>query len=239
MKFAYLIEPPFNYVDDRGHVTGCDVELARYVFGKLGIADFEPVETEFAELLPGLVEDRWRMTTGLFSSNERRQSAQFSRPIWALPDGLLVAEGNPSGIFGYQSVAGDPHARLAVVRCQVQHRSAIEFGVGEEQITIFETYTEAAKAVRDREVDAYASVGMAHAGFIQQNTDWRVERVLVPSNEKPVAFGSFAFGLNDTDFLHNVDTVLSEFLGTKAHRELVATFGLSDHEVDLVTACKG
>ena len=29
MKLAYLIEPPFNYVDTNGDVTGCDVELAR------------------------------------------------------------------------------------------------------------------------------------------------------------------------------------------------------------------
>ncbi len=29
MKFAYLIEPPFNYREDDGTVTGCDVELAR------------------------------------------------------------------------------------------------------------------------------------------------------------------------------------------------------------------
>jgi len=58
MKFAYLIEPPFNYVDAAGRVTGCDVELARYVFAEIGITDFEPVETEFAELLPGVVDGR-------------------------------------------------------------------------------------------------------------------------------------------------------------------------------------
>ena len=27
MKFAYLIEPPFNYVDAEGYVTGCGTEL--------------------------------------------------------------------------------------------------------------------------------------------------------------------------------------------------------------------
>jgi len=65
------------------------------VFAELGIADFKPVETEFAELLPGLSDGRWRMSTGLFGTEERRKSAQFSRPIWALPDGLLVTKSNP------------------------------------------------------------------------------------------------------------------------------------------------
>ncbi|WP_299722208.1 transporter substrate-binding domain-containing protein [uncultured Tateyamaria sp.] len=234
MKFAYLIEPPFNCIDATGRVTGCDVELARHVFCELGIAEFEPVETEFGALLPGLAQGRWRMTTGLFGTDERRQTAQFSRPIWALPDGLLVAKGNPLGLSGYQSLADHPHARLAVIRDQFQHRSAVEFGLPEDRIAVFETYTEAAKAVKDQAVDAYASVGMAHAGFIAQNSAWPIELVPVPPREKPPAFGSFAFCLDDTAFLRDVNAVLSHYLGTDAHRAIAASFGFSDHEVDLV-----
>lgn len=93
MRFAYLIEPPFNSVNAKGRVTGCDVELARHVFDALGIAEFDLVGTEFSELLPGLADGRWRMTTGLFGTRERRAFAQFSRPIWALSDGLLIRPG--------------------------------------------------------------------------------------------------------------------------------------------------
>lgn len=90
VKVAYLIEPPFNYIDEAGTVTGCDVELARYVLGQLGIKEVEFVETEFSQLLPGLARNDWQMTTGLFTSPERQRVALFSRPIWALSDGLLV-----------------------------------------------------------------------------------------------------------------------------------------------------
>ncbi|WP_299304330.1 transporter substrate-binding domain-containing protein [uncultured Litoreibacter sp.] len=234
MKFAYLIEPPFNYVDTNGDVTGCDVELARHVFQELEISDFELVETEFAELLPGLDDGRWRMTTGLFATDERRQTAQFSRPIWALPDGLLVRDGNPLDFTGYRSLASNSDARLAVIRDQFQHRSAVEFGVSDQQIAVFETYTEAAKAVRDGAIDAYASVGRAHSGFIEQHTDWKLDLVLVSTKEKPPAFGSFAFSLDDTSLLNDVDAVLSKFLGSDTHRQMVAAFGFSNAEVDLV-----
>lgn len=236
MKFAYLIEPPFNYVDATGRVTGCDVELARHVFAKIGIAEFEPVETEFAELLPGLGDGRWRMTTGLFGTDERRKNALFSRPIWALPDGLLVASGNPLGLSGYKSVANNPDVRLAVIRDQFQHHSAIEFGVRADRILNFETYTEAARAVCEGRADAYASVGRAHGGSIEQNPEWGLELILVPDSEKPPAFGSFAFGLNETDLLKNVDAVLWQFLGTDAHRDMVASFGFSTAEVGMVAA---
>ena len=236
MKFAYLIEPPFNHVDADGRVTGSDVELARHVFRELGIADFEPVESEFADLLPGLADGRWRMTTGLFGTDERKRFARFSRPIWALPDGLLVANGNPLKLAGYRSIADNPRARLAVIRDQFQHRSAIAFGVGEDRIAIFETYAEAAQAVRDGKADAYASVGRAHTGFIARNLDWSMDIVPVPAIEKPPAFGSFAIGLNDQRFLREVDAVLSTFLGTTAHRAMVAPFGFSDEEVDVLMA---
>lgn len=58
MRFAYLIEPPFNDRAEDGSVTGCDVDLARHVFRAAGIAEFEPVEAEFSALLPGLADGR-------------------------------------------------------------------------------------------------------------------------------------------------------------------------------------
>ncbi|GFE66066.1 transporter substrate-binding domain-containing protein [Litoreibacter roseus] len=233
MKFAYLIEPPFNYVDARGHVTGCDVELARYICKDLNVK-FEPVETEFAQLLLGISAGLWHMTTGLFATDERRETASFSRPIWALSDGLLVREGNPLDLGGYRSVAGHGDARIAVVRDQVQHRSAIHLGVAEHQVAVFETYTEAAKAVLQGDVDAYASVARAHSGFLNQNPDWPVELVRVPPSEKPPAFGCFAFALQDDELRRDVDAVLEAFLGTSAHRDMIAPFGFSDAEVELI-----
>ena len=50
MLFAFLEEPPFCFTDAAGAVRGCDVELASAVCDRLGLP-FEPVETEFANLL--------------------------------------------------------------------------------------------------------------------------------------------------------------------------------------------
>ena len=234
MKFAYLIEPPFNSKCDDGTVTGCEVELARVVFDAIAAGPFEPVETEFAELLPGVAEGRWRMTTGLFATEERRQIAAFSRPVWALPDGLLTAAGNPLGLSGYKSIAASRASRLAVIRDQFQHRSAVEFGVPENRILIFETYTEACHAVRDGKVDAYASVARAHTGFLEQHRDLDMEVIVVPDSEKKPAFGSIAFSKQDDELRQQVDAVLADYLGSPEHRRMMAGFGFSDAEIDLV-----
>lgn len=234
MKFAYLIESPFNYREDGGSVSGCDVELARTVFDKLGVREFELVETEFAALLPGVADGRWQMTTGLFATAERRRHAAFSRPIWALPDGLLVRKGNPRRLCGYASVAAGRGCRMAVIRDQLQHRSAVEFGVPEARIAIFQTYAQAAAAVHDGAADAYASVARAHAGFIERNSDLDLELVTVPATEKPPAFGSFAFAKSDVRLREDVDKILDAYIGSREHRAMMAGFGFSDAEIDLV-----
>ncbi|MEM9443290.1 MAG: transporter substrate-binding domain-containing protein [Pseudomonadota bacterium] len=234
MKFAYLIEPPFNDRDSDGTVKGCDVDLARYVAAKLGIRDVELIEAEFADLLPGLAAGRWRMTTGLFATEDRERIASFSRPIWALPDGLLVARGNPLGLSGYGSVAGHDECLLAVIQDQDQHRSAVQFGIPNDRIKIFETYTDAAMAVHAGRVSAYASVARAHAGFLEGREDLALELTTVPLSEKRPSYGSFAFARSDDGFRTAVDRILADYLGSSSHRKAMHRYGFSDAEIDLL-----
>jgi polar amino acid transport system substrate-binding protein len=234
MKFGYLIEPPFNYRLDDGTVTGCDVELAKAVLAQIGENDFEPIEAEFAELLPGVAAGRWRMTTGLFATEERRKIAIFSRPIWALADGLLVRKGNPKSLTGYRAVASDSNALVAAIRGQVQHDAAVRFGVPAARIRIFETYGDAAKAVARGTVDAYASVARAHFAFGEQHPELDLEVVRVSAAEKEPAFGCFAFARHDDALRQAVDHALEEYLGSTGHRAMMTRFGFGDVEVDLV-----
>ncbi|MEM1385371.1 MAG: transporter substrate-binding domain-containing protein [Pseudomonadota bacterium] len=233
MKFAYLIEPPFNDRDPAGVVVGHDVEIARHVCAVLG-EPFEPVETEFAQLLPGLVAGRWRMTTGLFATEARRQVAAFTRPVWALPDGLLVRKGNPRQLTGYRTIARDEAALLAVIRDQAQHGTARDFGVPDRRIRLFETYGAAAAAVRDGHADAYASVGRAHSGFLARSPGSDLATVEVPREEAAPAFGAFALSLADAEFRARVNGILHAFLGSAAYRDIAARYGFSGAEVDLV-----
>lgn len=234
-RFAFLIEPPFCDRMSDGTVTGCDVELARTVLTMASAEGLQPVETEFAQLLPGLADGRWRMTTGLFATAERRRLAAFSRPIWALPDGLLVRKGNPLRLKGYRSLAGTPGSILAVVRDQIQHRSALALGVPEDRIQVFETYAAAVEAVRNGRAQAYASVARAHGGFIEQAGALDIEVVTVGVDEKEPAFGAFAFNLADDAFKQAIDEALGAYLGSLQHRAMMKEYGFSDAEIDLVT----
>jgi polar amino acid transport system substrate-binding protein len=149
-----------------------------------------------------------------------------------LSDGLLVRKHNPKCLAGYLSIAGDNSVRLAVIRDRFQHRSAV--GVPDHRISIFESYAQAAEAVINGAVDAYASVGRAHTGFVEQHPQAELDLVIVPREEKPPAFGSFAFAREDNQLRCAVDDALAVFLGSDKHRAMMARFGFSEGDVDLV-----
>ena len=232
--FAYLEEPPFCFRTADGGASGCDVELAQAVLRDLGVAACDFVEAEFADLIPGLIDGRWTMTTGLFVTPERRKRMAFSRPIWALHDGLLVRTGNPRDIAGYRSIAADANARLATVKDQAQRDNALNLGVPPARITEFHTQNDAADAVASGAADAYASVAMAHRGYLASHASAPLTVVDVPLSELAPAFGAFGFAQSNAGLAEAVDRALSAYLGSEAHRQLMTRYGFAPAEVDRV-----
>jgi polar amino acid transport system substrate-binding protein len=215
MRFAWIDERPFNYEMD-GQLTGCDVVLARAAITALGVP-FEPVRTSFPELLAGLTEARWDVTTGMFVTPDRQQRAWFTRSIWSLSDGLLQEE-SPDLLRGYSDVArtGGP---LAVLSGQVQRDHALDLGVSPLSLVEFDTYRDAAAAVYDGRVAAYASVALAHEQHLAASEEHRsrLTCVRVSPDEVPPAPGAFACAsLNTRDAL---DSALNQLLGHSASRE--------------------
>ena len=239
MRFAFLIEPPFCFRTEQGTVTGCDVEVARVLAQRIGAGPFVPVETEFDQLLPGLCDGRWDMTTGLFITAERKTIADFSRPIWALPDGLLVRAEDLGRLTGYGALARASSACLGVVRDQVQHQTASDLGVPDERIRAFGTYGEAAVAVADGRIDATASVAMAHRGYLAQTGDPRLAVVEIPTAERPAERGAFAFAKSRSQLRDAIDAALEGYLGTAEHRRVMERFGFSSADIDLIAMPAG
>ena len=232
MKFAFLQEPPFCFIDASGDVSGCDVKLAQKVCEMLELGTFSPIETEFAKLLPGLAKGQWDITTGLFVSDERKRSVDFTRPIWVLQDGLLVVKGNPRGFKGYRSIAEDEAALIAVISGQVQHQTALQNGVPPERIRIFATQAGAADAVAAGVVHAYASVAMAHRGYLAQRLDAPLAVTDVPAAEKQPAAGAFALAKGSEVLRQRVDSCLNDLLGNPWHRDMMSGYGFSDTDID-------
>lgn len=221
MRFAWITEPPFNFLDG-GKLTGCDVELVKYAFSELG-ETFEPVHTTFADMLPGLEDGRWDVTTGMFITPERAVRAHFTNPIWALRDGLLVAKQIAGSVSGYRTLS-EMNGKIAVLRGQVQRGTALSFGISENRIAVFNDYGEAAQAVVNGDVLAYSSVELAHRAYLDRNPDNGLTCVAIPGTEKPADAGGLACG--NSRIRNDLNKVLQGIVGTPRHDELLRSFGL-------------
>lgn len=237
VRIAYLEEPPFYSTDQNHHAIGSDIELADVVLRAIGVTSIEHELTSFDELLPGVQEGRWDMNVPIFVTPERARSVAFSAPVWALVDGFLLPSGNPKALTSYEALAARSDARLGVVTGTVQIDSAKSAGVDKDQIVAFKGQSEALAALLAGKIDAY--VGTAIGNRALAASDSRLEAVAHEKNKDgKVPVGAFSFSKSNHELLKAVDEQLGKYLGSADHRSRMAKYGLTDTEIDSVTAGK-
>ena len=232
--FAYIDEPPFASTVN-GQAVGSDVEVAKAVLARLGIANVELRKTEFAELLPGVAAGRWSMNTGLFVSPERCKTVAFSNPIWALLDGMIVRAGNPKSVSSYASVAASD-ARLGVVKNTVQIANATDAGVPAERLVEFAAQEEIIAAIKAGRVDAYAATALGNRALLAELKD--ADLALAQPFEPPMSggrpkggFGGFSFNRDNPDLVARFNAELTKFLGSQEHRAILSKYGFGSEEI--------
>jgi polar amino acid transport system substrate-binding protein len=234
---AYIEEPPFGWTGADGSATGADIELADAVLRAIGVTHVEHRLTTFAELLPGVQNGRWDMNVPLFVTHGRMAKVEFSVPVWAIGDGLLVRSGNPKALNSYESVARRADARLGVIVGQVQHASAQTQGVRDEQILLFEQQAQAIAALESGEIDAYASTALGNRIIAERIGLTRVEAVAHESGagvDRQAPVGAFSFRKGNRALVDAVNRQLRIYLGSAEHRQSMARYGLSEREIDPV-----
>ena len=82
--------------------------------------------------------------------------------------------------------------------------------------------------------DAYASVAMAHRGYLASHASAPLTVVDVPPSEQAPAFGAFGFAQSNAGLVEVIDRALGAYLGSEAHRQLMARYGFAPAEVDRV-----
>lgn len=235
VRIAYLEEPPFYWTGEDHSVTGADIELAEVVLRAIGVSSIEHQLTSFEELLPGVQEGRWDMNVPVFVTAERAGRVAFSVPVWALGDGFLLRRGNPKALTSYGVVAARNDARLGIVAGTVQLDSARSAGVSESQIVAFKGQTEAIDALLSGRIDAYASTTVGSRLLASAN-----QQLEVVAHEKSrdgrAPVGAFSFSKSNPDLLRAVNAQLRKYLGSADHRARMAKYGLTQTELDGVSA---
>ncbi|MFM0320762.1 transporter substrate-binding domain-containing protein [Paraburkholderia nemoris] len=235
VRIAYLEEPPFYWTGEDHSATGADIELAEVVLRAIGVTSIEHQLTSFEELLPGVQEGRWDMNVPIFVTAERAERVAFSVPVWALGDGFLLRHGNPKALTSYGAVAARIDARLGIVAGTVQLDSAKSAGVSDGQIVAFKGQTEAIDALLAGKIDAYASTAVGSRVLASANQELEVvAHETGKDGRAPV--GAFSFSKGNPELLQAVNEQLRKYLGSADHRARMAKSGLTQTELDSVSA---
>lgn len=234
VTFAYIDEPPFvSPAPEGGWPRGCDAEVAATVLKRLGVRSPRAVAVSFADLLPGVAAGRWTFNTALFMTEERRKQVRFSRPVWALADGLLVRAADRGRFATYEDIAADEAARLAVVAGQVQAETALKASVPMARVLAFDGPEEAVRALREKRADAYASVAFAHRGLLARRPDpaLAISDLAAPEHRgragSTPAYGAYSFSTRNDASADAFDEALAEFLGGAEHAAIMAGHGFT------------
>ena len=226
---AILDEPPFCWLDANGAASGCDVEVASTVLRRAGIRLVDVQQVTFAELIPGVVEGRWHLNTGMFITDARRLQVRYTRPIWAAPDGLIVRRADDRRFSSYQDLGIDPNARLGVVVGQVQGDSARQAGVPDQRLVSFTTQDDAVRA---------ALRGVQKIFLVGPPGDPRLVAVDLPRPAKgrprrpPV--GAFSLSHEQTALADVIDAQLAAFIGSPQHRAIMTRQGFTSTDIDAI-----
>jgi polar amino acid transport system substrate-binding protein len=244
VKIGFANEFPFAFRNPAGQVAGAEYEMARTVFAGLGVAQLEPIVTEFRSLIPGLQASRFDViVAGLVIQPQRCEQVLFSEPNMRTQWTVLVARGNPRGIHGFDDIARNSSIRLAALQGTAAARVVQSVGVAEGQLTLFPAFPEALAALRAGRVDAMTTLSVTAGDYVRGDTSGRIERAQpfrppVVEGRPVVNHSAFAFRRGEEELLAAFNRALAEFMPSPERRAIFDRYGLSDDELprDVTTA---
>ncbi len=162
IRVGFANEAPYGYADASGNLTGEAPDVAREVFGRLGIDQVDGVLTPFGSLIPGLQAGRFDViAAGMFINPERCQQILFSDPDYCIPQAFGVEAGNPLRLTSYEDVAANSDVRLGVIGGGVESGYAEALGVSGNQIVVFDDPSSLPEALQAGRIDAFAATSLS------------------------------------------------------------------------------
>lgn len=239
IRIGYANETPFAYTETDGRVTGESPEIAKIIFEKMGIKQVDGVLTEWGSLIPGLRAGRFDViAAGMYITPARCKQVIFTDPQYALPDTLLVAQGNPKNLHSYADIAKNPDVKLAIMAGTVNLAYARDSGVKDAQILQVPDTTAQLQAVRAGRADAAVGTQLTMKGLASKGGE-KVEAISdFTDDPSHTGYGALAFRPEDKALRDAVNAEMKKWLGSEEHLKTVAPFGFDRSNVTDKTAAE-
>jgi polar amino acid transport system substrate-binding protein len=243
VKVGIAGEKPYGYTDSNGRVTGESAEVARAVFGALGVRTLQASQVDFNSLIPGLNAGQFDVVTaGMFITPARCANAAFSDPDYTAPEAFLVPKGNPQGVTTYQDVARK-NLSLGVLSGAVEQGYAQQSGIPNGQIQVFSSQNDLLQAVESKRVNAASLTNISLNSVVKDNPGANVEVTKpffpVVNGKQNISAGGFVFRKGDTALVNSFNQQLKTLHGNGKWLQIVQPFGFTQENVpgpDVTTA---
>jgi len=196
-------QPGFGLLNPRTQEPeGFDVEIAKLVAAKLGIAaeDITWTETVSANREPFIQNGQVDIVAATYTINDTRKTlVDFAGPYYEAGQDIMVAKGNPEGIEGPDDLAGK-------TVCSVEGSTPaqnIRDKYPQAQLTTYDVYSKCADALTNGQVDAVTTDNVILTGLVAGSPE-DFELVGNPFTEEPYGIGlakgddTFRTFINDT-----------------------------------------
>lgn len=234
IRIGYAVEEPFAYLDASGAPTGESIEVAKRIVERMEIPRIEWILTEFGSLLYGLEAGRFdAVSSGVFITPERAKRVSFSEPTFRVRQALLVQAGNPLELHSYEDVARQANVKIAVLEGAIEEAIIRSLGISDARVMRVPDALTGRVAVESGAASALALSAPSIHTMVRNQELGRTE-VAEPFHQPSgkelsyVGYGGIVFRKSDTRLLEAWNREQREFVGSAAHRSLLAQFGLGE-----------
>lgn len=239
IRVALANEIPYGYTDLSGEAKGVGPDVARAVLERMGIKEIQWTATAFSSLIPGLQARHFDMVAAEMAVLPPRcKQALFSEPNSSYGEGLLVPEGNPAGIHGYQYFV-ETNDKIAIMAGADQLDILNAMGVPQERLVTIASNADAISTVSTGRAAAYAATGATVAQLAQLGKRTEAAEPFqdpVIDGQPVRSWGAFAFHPEAHTLATAFNEALLAFRGTQAWRDILARYGFSEHDMEQAAA---
>ena len=183
-------QPLFGLKGLSGKPEGFDVEIAKIIGAKLGVAadKIEFVESVSKNREPFLQQKRVDLVIATYTINDKRAKVvDFAGPYFEAGQDILVAKGNPAGITGPESLKGK--RTCSVSGSTPAETMVTKYGLKEGgDLKTVDVYTKCRDALKNGQFDAVTTDNAILAGYVDAAPN-DFELIGKPFTKEPYGIG--------------------------------------------------
>jgi cystine transport system substrate-binding protein len=202
--------PPFTFHDDKGKLTGFDVELSEEIAKRIGVkAEF--METQWDAMFAGLDSKRFDMIANEVGIRpDRQEKYDFSNP-YITSSGVLIAHMDNDKVKTFEDIKG-----LSSAQSLTSNYADMAKKFGAKLVGV-EGFNQAVELITAKRVDVTINDNLSYLDFKKQKPDAPI-KIVATAND--ASHSGFMFRKNNTALVDEVNKALKAIIDDGTYKKI-------------------